>query len=282
MLVWARAFVYARRHELQILAPQWFQIRLGPIIRHEPAKRFYVREFTNAGYIGGFRKRLILLRSYRVPELDSGSLPSVAFRFCGRPIVIEFNGLRNYFADLISHRQLIASELRRIVSSTVLQRASSICGPFIVANVRRGDMTRQRIPVHEILQYTPLDWFISAIEALRHHDYWGSLPIKVVSDGSLDELRGLLSLPGCELVSTGKAIGDILMMSRASLLLASGYSTFSMWASFLGQMPTLYAPRKMQQRLFDVDSMSFEGEWSPGDVLPELSSYKAQLRESND
>ena len=97
-----------------------------------------------------------------------------------------------------------------------------------------------------------------------------------MSDGSPEELQDLLRLDNCELVPPRSAIADILLLSRAEVLLASGYSTFSMWGSFLGRMPTLYAPGKMQQRLFDPGCGVFEGEWHPGTALPSgMSSPRA-------
>jgi len=134
--------------------------------------------------------------------------------------------------------------------------------------MRRGDMTRAGIELERIAQYTPDEWFLAALRAIRADVRWRDLPVKVVSDGSEPEMRRIAKQPGVQWVTTEKAIGDIWMMSRASLLVASGYSSFSMWASFLGQMPTLYAPGKMKQKLFPAACEAFEGEWREGQELP--------------
>ena len=267
MLAWARAFVYAHQNQYRMLAPRWVQPRFGAIIRCEPKKRFYVGEFTNDGYIGGWRKWLILQRTRRISET---AFEGIARNLSGaEPVVVEFEGLKDYFTSLIPHREAILSELKRIAHPEALSSADQVETPFIAANVRRGDMTRQnKIPLSKILQYTPTEWFVAAIEAIRADPKWQSMPVKIVSDGSADELQELLALENCELVTTGKAVGDILLMTRADLLLASGYSTFSMWASFLGEMPTLYHPGKLQQRLFPWGASIFEGEWKAGDPLP--------------
>ena len=66
----------------------------------------------------------------------------------------------------------------------------------------------------------------------------------------------------------GSAIGDILLLSKASLLFASAHSTFSMWGSYLGGMPTLYYPGKMDQRVFPPEAGICERVWTPGRALP--------------
>jgi hypothetical protein len=270
LFVWARAFVFAQRHGCKLLAPQWVQPRLGSIIRREPVTRFYTGEFTNKGYVHGLRKWLILSLAQRIPESRAANLAPAAGKPNGAISVVVFEGLGDYFTCLIPHRGVIAAELQRVAHPFAVARAESVSARFIAVHVRRGDLTRQKIPVSQILQYTPTEWFVSAIQTLRADEHWKHLPVKIISDGDRGELREILELPGCELMTTGKAVGDILLLARADLLVASGYSTFSMWASFLGEMPTLYAPGKMQQNLFTPKSKSFEGEWNPGQPLPKF------------
>jgi hypothetical protein len=271
MLIWARAFICAQQNGYRMLAPQWIQPRFGAVIRGDPVKRFYFGEFTNNGYVGGLAKLVILVRAKRIAESCIENVGRTDIGEADSILVIEFNGLRDYFAGLIPFRDLIFLELKRIAHPLAVSRAANYDTPFIGVHVRRGDTTRQKIAPSEILQVTPTEWFVAAIDATHKDARWRNLPIKVVSDGSRDELKDVLRLPGCELVTTKKALGDILFLARASLLLASGYSTFSMWASFLGQMPTLYHPGRMQQKLFPAGLNVFEGEWRPGEPLPEFA-----------
>jgi hypothetical protein len=96
------------------------------------------------------------------------------------------------------------------------------------------------------------------------------------SDGREDELEALTDLPSVKRISFGSSIADMLAMARCRFLIASG-STFSMWGSYLGQVPTLWHPGKMLQPLildnaasrgFDTAGASLEFEWSDGDPLP--------------
>ena len=58
----------------------------------------------------------------------------------------------------------------------------------------------------------------------------------------------------------------MLALSRCKVLVSSA-STFSMWASFLGQTPTIWFPGQMRQKLIINDSL-FEGELDYNDPLP--------------
>ena len=110
----------------------------------------------------------------------------------------------------------------------------------------------------------PIEWYIQVLEAVRRHTGHAHRA-RVFSDGTEAELAPLLSLPGVQRVEYGSSIADMLALSRARLLIASG-STFSMWASFLHQAPTVWYPGKWQQRLHERDDTEFE--WSPGNALP--------------
>lgn len=269
MLPWARAVVFQRRNAARMLAPQWVQPRLGAWIRNERAKRFYFGEFTNTDYLKGARKHLLLRvgRNFGEDEFTAGQVS-----YGRRPAIIVFEGLRNYFDDIQGSRALINSELQRIVNPAILQRVASFRQPFVAVNMRRGDLTNQGWSDERLMgepRYTPTAWFVSAMQAISHHPNWQRLPIVLISDGRDTEIAPLLGDANCKLVTTGSAIGDILLLANAKLLVASGHSTFSMWASYLGEMPTIYYPGKMQQRVFAQSVQTYEGEWRPGTVLPQ-------------
>jgi hypothetical protein len=109
---------------------------------------------------------------------------------------------------------------------------------------------------------------VAAAKTIRQEAGWRDLPVYVVSDGHAHELAELLAIPNCRLMTVGTAIGDILLLAKARLLFASAHSTFSMWGSYLGRIPALYYPGKMDQNVFPPGSGIFEGEWSAGQALP--------------
>jgi hypothetical protein len=88
---------------------------------------------------------------------------------------------------------------------------------------------------------TPLSWFSASVRAIR--DMIGfPATAYVVSDGTPEDLHELLGLPNMILVRPGCAISDLLTLARCRVLIGSGGSSFSAWASFLGQMPTISHP----------------------------------------
>ena len=271
MLPWARAVVFAQKNSLPMLAPQWVQPRLGAVLRREKVTRFYLNEFTNEGYLKGFREWLILNRANKVGE-DVAAEHGAGSNESGRSTVIVFEGLRNYFRDLWHHHEVVREELYKIVAPQILQKVALIREPYIAMHVRRGDVN---IPVLMDKHYTPLDWFVAAAKTIRREAAWRDLPIHVVSDGHEHELTGLLAVPNCRLVTLGSAIGDMLLLAKARLLFASAHSTFSMWGSYLGRVPALYYPSKMDENVFPPGSVIFEGEWSAGQPLPKAEMLKS-------
>jgi hypothetical protein len=69
--------------------------------------------------------------------------------------------------------------------------------------------------------------------------------IYIFSDGKIDELKPVLDL-GAELYSSGSDVLDLLKMASASLLVGSN-STFSRWAAFLGDMPSIWLKKGIQE-----------------------------------
>jgi hypothetical protein len=275
LLPWARAIVFARCYGIPMIAPGWVQPRLGALIRNESRKRFYIDEFVSGDYVTGIRRLALLATARRVPEENLQEFATQAERPTaesggGKNRIFVFQGLKEYFLALRDHRQLITRELLKIVNPFILQRVSEEANePFIAVHLRRGDLTNQghsKTALMTDLRYTPDEWFMRAIEAVRGDNQWSKLPIKVFSDGSREEVSTFVNMPGITAATVGSAIGDIFMMAKAALLIASGHSTFSMWASFLGRMPTIYYPARMQQRVQDGSAQ--EMEWTPGQALP--------------
>ena len=149
---------------------------------------------------------------------------------------------------------------------------------FIAMHVRRGDLTRQGIGAHrlqQVAQFTPTSWFVSMVHAVRDIPEFRTLPVIIFSDGYREEIDELLRLPGVQLCERRAAITDLWAMSRARVLFGSGFSTFTMWASYLGGAPTLYAPGKIAQRVLDGREGAIEMELAAGERIP--ASIAARL-----
>lgn len=249
---WARAEVFAWRHTGRVLAPRWNALRLGPYLRGESEKRFYGGFFKASHHVTGFARRKILAIGQHVSEnqlMDAGDIIHDSWR----PLVVEFSGTNTLFATITPHHAFIRQRLWDM-TATALRPKSTIYGArFIALHVRRGDITRQGFTDNQLLrdvcQYTPSSWFISMIKRLSQFPQLKNLPVILFTDGYPDEVLDIASVEGVHIHENQSAITDLLTLSNASLLFASGYSTFSMWASFLGGMPTIYASGKMQQEI---------------------------------
>lgn len=272
---WARTVIHARNNNLEILSPKWGHVPIGPFVRKERTKRLYFGLFTNKGYINGIRKFLILLSSLIINENDyflEINTPYFQKKLKGKSAVIKFSGLKNYFYDLNNKHSLIKEELIKITHPKWLRVYENYNLKYIAVHVRRGDV------VEGAPCYTPIDWFVRVIARLREKDYLKEIPVKVFSDGYTRDLAPLLSLENVQLVHLGSAVADLLVMSKAFILVASGSSTFSMWVSFLGRMHTIYSPTKMQQKLFEDSENIYEGEFDPQkDEFPERLSQGLKL-----
>jgi hypothetical protein len=228
MYPWARCFIWCRKEGAAMLAPRWFKLRLGPYVRREADKRRYDRLFTSNGYVTGMKRARVLARGSIRGEHES-KLPSDA-----RPEVVRFSGLDGYFLPLYGQNVAVRAELLRITKPAL--RPSRSNEPFVAVHVRCGDFS------DEMRQ--PQEWYVSAVRAIRSEI--GDIAVRLYSDGSADELRPLLELSGLDFIEGRSAVTDLLAMAEARVIVASS-STFSMWSSFLGDVPSIWYPGRMWQ-----------------------------------
>lgn len=99
--------------------------------------------------------------------------------------------------------------------------------------------TNTRVPMH---------WYVDMLQGIRARQ-GRAVQAYIFSDGTDEELAPLLALDNCLRIGFGSAIADLLALSRAEILIASG-STFSMWASYLGRMPVIWPPGHKKQSLY--------------------------------
>jgi len=244
---WARCFIWCQDNHVPMIAPRWTYIRIGPYLRHEKDKRNYQRLFHSQGYITGVKRLWILMFCTKIPEDKvTKIIHSDLFLNSSRKKVVRFKGMRDFFTPLKSRHEDLYRELKRITKPGLIK--SSPADQFIGIHVRRGDYSK---PSEEALLRAghpnyriPITWYVSILNSLRSN--LGHLVSYVFSDGTTDELAPLLCLPDTILIQGGSAITDLLALSSSSVMIASG-STFSMWASFLGQVPCIWYPGQRWQ-----------------------------------
>lgn len=244
---WARAIVYAKEHNLTRVQTTWKNLKLGTFFRKERDKRFYFNLFTEKEGIDGIRKFLLLNFSKKVKV---------------------FSGMEGLFGSFKHEHQFIRSELLKIVNPYYLSGVDAFNRDSVAIHIRMGDF--QIAQNEEILRNgcwnhrLPLEWYKSIIEKIRDKC---DLPIYIFSDGRDEDIRDILDIENCERAYFGSAISDMLALGSAKVLVASA-STFSMWASFLGKVPTIWFPGQMREKIIE-DSTIFEGTLDYNDKLPQ-------------
>lgn len=222
-----------------VVTPPWFSLKLGPLLRGERSKRFYWRMFRPfEGEIHGTRKLLTLLGSYHnrvVLKVGESIAPTVATGTLNVVVSSNFT-----FRGLHAHRPVIRDRLLGTVNDPIPANHLWGGGDYIAIHVRLGDFTPVLDP--SLLNNAqpnsriPLVWYVNLTRALRQR--YADKPIYLFSDGEEKELRPILDL-GAELYRTGSDMTDLLAMAGASILVGSN-STYSRWAAFLGDMPSIW------------------------------------------
>lgn len=216
-----------------MLAPSWTgHIAIGPWLRGEKYKRFYGAQFTNEGYVNGIQR---------------------FFALCNKRDVRVFDSMKGFFEPFLDSQEDVQKELSRIVNPRIKQAVDSIAneGSFVAVHIRRGDFSTLGCAVDD-------DWYRNALRmAVESSCAQSRTCIRVFTDGYPDQVSFLQhEFPQEKVLIMPKApaIQDILCMSRSEILVGTPGSTFSMWAAFLGQMPSIWSRRDMPTRLYPSDN----------------------------
>jgi len=263
MFTWARCLAASQRNGWRMIWPTWQSFKPKNWRVNPYDHRTYSDLFRpNDRYVTGWRKPWYLARYRWVSEkqaLEQGAPPGT---------VVEFRGMEGKFAPFVEDHELVYGELLKIARPQHLKAFSDTDPAPIGIHVRRGDFVQQanyRDMLDIDNSVLPLEWYIGALQAVR--DRAGrDVPAYVFSDGTEEELSELLALPAVRRMDYGSGLGDMLGLSRSRLLIASG-STFSMWGSYLGQVPTIWHPKKLLQHVL-LEHPEQEIEWAPGNALP--------------
>lgn len=276
---WARCRVFSWLNDAPMLAPRWCLPRIGPLRRRQVRLRDFPRQsllcaqFTPTGdMIKGSRRAAIRRRATVVPEPQELDPLHRGDSLSGERVV-RFTGIGPKFAPLEGWDTRLREELLRSMTSRDRQLAARTEGSVIGVHVRRGDffvvpdadLASWEGP-HGALQ-TPTQWFVESINLVR--DLLGhAAPVFVVSDGEPDDLVPLLRLDDVTLLRGGSPISDLLALSNAQVLVGSMESSFTAWASFLGQMTTCRFPAPSEQFTFVNRKGRYTGVLEPGADIP--------------
>lgn len=263
MFTWARTIVAANKYNVTMIWPTWPSFKVGPWIRHEADKRFYGDVFANrTGMCAGISKYSRLLFSKKIHTRD---LNSIAWQSLDKNDIVvyddyqlapgmfqmDFNGLREYqeviSETIISNLAVKGQKARQFDAS----RAVNV-------HVRLGDFSKNTAALSAGKNNTRIniEWYAAMVEKIREAAGW-NVPVNVFSDGTDDELRLLLRLPDVKRTFFGNSIGDIIGLSKAPIMIASG-SSFSLWSRFLGNCSSISYPGQIKDYVHNGDGFEIE------------------------
>lgn len=266
MLIYFRAWLVAKERGYAFIWPTWPSLKPGAIIRREKDKRFYADLFRNrSGYVDGLKKQLLIHRrgTIRVnkPDFDFSRVDD------GSVILYEYYGWM--FEDLLPHVDEIREEIVRNLSRKSRRGLEGDMSRCVNIHVRLGDFAVNTNALNAGKSNTRIHvgWYAAIVRKII--DILGeSVTFNVFSDGTDEELRELLAVPGVRRVFYGNSLADILALSRAPLMVASR-SSFSMWARFLGQCSSISYPKQIKERVLKPGSDGFEIECAEDAELPD-------------
>ena len=262
--IWAKCFVWCKDNDAKLITPSWLQFHPNRIIGRNPDLRLYWCYFMNRGYINGPEKYYRLWK-HRTISADDAEKKKIRNFSC----IVVFSELGS-FTPLIGRHKEVYDELIRITNPRFILPSKTF--PFVAMHIRRGDFekgTAEQLYRGETNLQVPLEWYIASLRALR--DAIGfSFKVIIFSDGSNDEIVHLLKEPNVERSNDKNALRDLFLMSSAAGLIASR-SSFSLWASYLGQIPALYhrgAKPWHEGVIHTKPAGSLEPEWEESFPLP--------------
>jgi hypothetical protein len=240
---WARAEIFAHRTGARMLRPCWFKPKVGPYIRREPDKRAYWTLFQGSDYLSGiewYRARWLLSSHRERAEWYNERSESPSDGLC------IFTGMtrpdaapKHFFKGIAGNEAFLLTRFLRMARRETYVSVFDP-DPYIAIHLRRGDLAlslKGRHPAN-----VPDGWYADALRVVRTLPELRDVKVKLITDTESHEVEALRRVDGVQVVDFGNAVGNLMALAGACLLIGTGYSTYSQWAAFFGGMPVIYSP----------------------------------------
>jgi hypothetical protein len=245
------AVVMAKEVKARIIAPTWWSVRIGPLLRGERTLRRYGMMFrAHPDEVHGFMKAARLVSfwpGHKCVRIRIGQRVDASRRGLTIVEATEFT-----FVGLHSHRDMIRTRLLEILIAPPTGAPKWGAGDYAAAHIRLGDFKAAQ---SQSLQRSfrdgeriPLVWYQHVIRRVRA--ILPELPVHIFSDGHEHELADLLAIDGVRLWREPNDVADLLALAQARLLIGSN-STFARWAAFLGNMPSVWPNIELREQPTD-------------------------------
>jgi hypothetical protein len=241
---WSRAKILSKEFGAIMLEQNWVSIRGAAVTR---GGIDYTKVFGKIYLFDNFKddndeiSKLIwkLKYKYNCDLIYVTNLKEALeyLKYENKLIVFRWN-TDHFFTDLELFRNLIKNSLYKITNPKSFNKIL-FDEPFIGINIRLGNDFIDQNSKEVGYKKTNIEWYLDNISMIRR--LYGNLPIQVVSDGGQKQLEVFKKIDNLEIRNNNKAIEDLLFLTQAQVFLGSGNSSFSAWASFLGNMPTYFS-----------------------------------------
>lgn len=253
---WARAEIYCLRHNLKPVSPVWCSPRIRPLLKGGVDYNAYLRQIILFGLFKNHpdeRSALhgLWLRRWRASIAEPTNLSNPPVTPLDHKGYLRFDSVGgdfHRFDQLLDDHGWLFQRLKSITRDRwlkIYEENHAIASRCIGVNIRRGKDFRDAAQPSDFITQgglrTPLYWFTTCIRSIRERA-GKDVPVLLVSDGTLEDLKPITDCGNVHFVRPGCAISDLLLLSSTKSLIGSGGSSFSAWASFFGRMPTIAHP----------------------------------------
>jgi Glycosyl transferase family 11 len=245
LVVWARGYVFAHNNHLSLFRSSWFYLNIGPWIRNEKKKRIYLHYFKNRDIKSFFIALIIPIIPNKFIERNPDRYdPSSKFKIYW----FEWNDdVYGFFSNNILNRELIKEGILSQLTKNILIKIQALQHPLIGVHIRKGDWKFNSV-------FLQNSYYIDKILEIRKGIGNDTVQVIIFSDGKVDELTDILSLPNVTLSKNKEDILDIFELSNSRYCILSLGSTFSYWSGFFNQNQVIYHPKdEMNSRLSDTE-----------------------------
>jgi hypothetical protein len=276
MFVWARGVAFAKKNKLQYHTTTWFKffyILRSYLIGRKDVRNYYPYFNRQLNFTKYATSKLPWVTKIVEPDFEI----SVENKDEAAYIFNKIPNWSNYFKDIKAYRNDIINEFYAMLSKTIINDVNAQQIPIIAVHVRLGDF--QPLNNNTLFKNvgntrTPLSYFILLIEKIRKIN-GENLRVAIFSNGNIDELNPLLSLPNTYLSNNSKYdITELILMAKSKLLITSAGSTFSYWSAFLGDIPVINHFEHIHSPIRDesTNQLYFEGGVDPYTPITEWPS----------
>ncbi len=221
LLVWSHAYAFATNNNLPLYESSWSQFLLGPILRAEKSKRFYLNSIVPGPPL---QRQFKHLKRKIIPKSDWTKIdiePDKVYEFS------EVPQHQHYFELVQPFRAEIQAKFYNKVKKNTLEKFKRHTPPEFSIHIRLGDFKNFPWTIYDWL------WYENLIHEIRAEVNY-EIPITIFSDGSKDEIPLFDKITNINYWNSGNDLLDLLILSKSKILVTYPGSTFGLWAGFTG------------------------------------------------